>query len=159
MKLSALQPVPVAEGIQVGVELRHVLARGHAGSEGAPRGDRAIEQHDRLATDREELLAPAHDLANGGQLGIGRALVRPRRLPARRSTRWPRPGDTVSLAAASWAAACWAVWVSLTSVAPTLPSAVLSACWSAVTLAWTCWRAWVFLVLVAATLPSAELTA
>ena len=75
VKSSPDSPSAVPERIKVGVELGHILARGHTGSEGTPGRDRPIKQHDRLATDREQLFAPAHDLANGWELRVGRALT------------------------------------------------------------------------------------
>ena len=72
-ELIAPEALAVAKGVQVGVEGGHVGPRRHPGHEGPPRGHVAVQQDARLAVDGEQLLAPADDLPDLGEVGVSRA--------------------------------------------------------------------------------------
>ena len=81
----ARQAVPVAERVEVRVQLGHVRARRHPGRERARRDRRAVEQQHRLAVDREQALPAPHDLARRRHARERRVLAVDGRLRVRAS--------------------------------------------------------------------------
>ena len=73
----------VAEGDQVGRQLAHVRAVGHADGEGPVGSHGTVEERHRLVADRVDGLVLLDDIAHAGQRGVGRARVLRARLGQR----------------------------------------------------------------------------
>ena len=69
------QPGAVAEGDQVGGQLAHIGAVGHADVERPVGGDGAVEERHRLVVERVDRLVLLDDVAHLRQRGVGRARV------------------------------------------------------------------------------------